>query len=70
MLVAIALHYVEGGDIPAPAAAESVLLSTSTACHLVCGGRRGMGRVPLPGPLGSVGSKRQLVEMLCSILNI
>ena len=38
-----------------------------TGLSLGCDECRQMGPVPLPGPLGSVGSKHQLVDMLCPI---
>ena len=50
--------------------AEPALTSTSTGLSLGCGECGQMGPVPLTCPLGSVGSKHQLVEMLCPILNI
>ena len=50
--------------------AEPALSSTRTGLSLGNSECRQMGPVPLPGPLGSIGSKHQLMEMLCSILNI
>ena len=53
MLVAIALHHVEGNDIPAPAVAEPPLLSVlTTGLSLGHGGHRRMGASATTRPIG------------------
>ena len=59
----------EGGDIPVLALSHH-FCQQALACHLVVVVVDRWGQVPLPGPLGSIWSRHQLVEMLCSILNI